>query len=96
MARGGYAPTNAVWIICLILYVVALLATFGILPVAGELVRWAWIIGFGLSKVLHDLRIIATSAAYLALLAVVIVDVWLLYRFFSPRRDSKAAAPLKS
>jgi uncharacterized membrane protein (DUF485 family) len=48
MARGGNAPTNAVWIICLILYVVALLATFGILPVAGELVRWAWIIGFGL------------------------------------------------
>jgi len=48
MARGGNAPTFAVWVICLVLYVVALLATFGVIPLSGEIVLWAWIIGFGL------------------------------------------------
>ena len=55
----------------------------------------AWIVGFGLSKLLHDLRIIATSAAYLVLLAVIILDAWLLYRFFAPRLRGEVPAPLK-
>jgi len=42
----------------------------------------AWIVGFGLSKVIHDLRIIPTNSAYVVLLAVMVLDAWLLYRFF--------------
>jgi uncharacterized membrane protein (DUF485 family) len=49
MARGtGKAPKQIVWIICLILYVVALAAHFGVVKVAGNVADWSWIIGFGL------------------------------------------------
>jgi len=43
----------------------------------------AWIVGFGLSKVVHDLKLLPGNNAYLILLAVIAVDAWLLYRFFS-------------
>ena len=42
----------------------------------------AWIVGFGLSKLVHDLRIIDSSGAYFILLGVILLDAWLLYRFF--------------
>jgi hypothetical protein len=42
----------------------------------------AWIVGFGLSKLVHDLRIIDSNGAYLILMAVIVLDAWLLYRFF--------------
>ena len=48
MARSGKAPKQITWIICLILYVVALLAHFGIVHVTGDIATWSWIIGFGL------------------------------------------------
>jgi len=49
MARGaGKAPKQITWIICLILYVVALAAHFGIVRVTGNVAEWSWIIGFGL------------------------------------------------
>jgi len=43
----------------------------------------AWIVGFGLSKVVHDLKLLPGNNAFLILLAVIAVDAWLLYRFFS-------------
>jgi uncharacterized membrane protein YfcA len=43
----------------------------------------AWVVGFGVSTVLHDLRLVNGGAAYLFLLAVIAVDAVLLYRFFS-------------
>src|SRR5882672_2092264 len=43
----------------------------------------AWVVGFGVSTVLRDIKIVAGPAAYLFLLGVVIVDAVLLYRFFS-------------
>jgi uncharacterized membrane protein YfcA len=43
----------------------------------------AWIVAFGLSKVLHDLRVVETNAAYLVFVGVLLVDACLLYRFFS-------------
>lgn len=47
MARGtGKAPKQITWIICLVLYVVALLAHFGMVRIPNA--DWAWIIGFGL------------------------------------------------
>jgi uncharacterized membrane protein YfcA len=43
----------------------------------------AWVVAFGLSKLLHDLRMIDGGRAYLVLAVVVVLDGWLLYRFFS-------------
>jgi len=43
----------------------------------------AWIVGFGLSTLLKDLDLVQSNAAYLVLVAVGVLDTWLLYRFFS-------------
>jgi hypothetical protein len=43
----------------------------------------AWIVSFGISTLLRDLHIVDSRAAYLVMLAVISVDVVLLYRFFS-------------
>lgn len=49
MTRGaGKAPKQITWIICLVLYVVALAAHFGIVRMTGGVGDWAWIVGFGL------------------------------------------------
>lgn len=49
MARGsGKAPKQITWIICLILYVIALLAHFGMVRIGADVRDWSWIIGFGL------------------------------------------------
>jgi len=49
MARGGgKAPKQITWVICLVLYLVALLAHFGVVRISGNVADWAWIIGFGL------------------------------------------------
>jgi len=49
MARGaGKAPKQTTWLICLILYVVALVAHFGVVRISGNIADWAWVIGFGL------------------------------------------------
>jgi uncharacterized protein len=42
----------------------------------------AWVVGFGLSTLLRGLHIVDGSPAFLVLAAVVLVDSWLLYRFF--------------
>jgi hypothetical protein len=43
----------------------------------------AYVVAFGLSRLLGELRVVEGSAAYLVLLAVGVIDTWLLYRFFS-------------
>ncbi len=47
----------------------------------------AWVVAFGLSKLAHDLKLIPGNGAYLLLLGVVVLDAWLLYRFFSIMAD---------
>jgi uncharacterized membrane protein YfcA len=54
----------------------------------------AWVVGFGLSRLLNELRLLEGPAAYLVLAAIVAVDIWM-YRFFEraardapPRRDT--------
>jgi hypothetical protein len=49
----------------------------------------AWIVAFGVSRLLQELQIVQSHAAYLVLVAVVVLDIWMLYRFFS------AHAPLE-
>jgi uncharacterized protein len=57
--------------------------------------RWcmsfdAWVVGFGVSTVLRDLKVVEGANAYLFLLGVVLIDVWLLVRFFSaPAREAR-------
>lgn len=43
----------------------------------------AWIVGFGLSNLLKELRIVETNLAFLTLAVVVLLDSLLLYRFFT-------------
>jgi uncharacterized protein len=44
----------------------------------------AWVVAFGISNVLQQLRWVEGSAAYSVLVVVVLLDAWLLYRFFLP------------
>ena len=48
MRNSGSAPKFIVWLICLILYGVALAAHFGIIHVGDPIATWSWIIGLGL------------------------------------------------
>jgi uncharacterized membrane protein YfcA len=43
----------------------------------------AWIVGFGLSTLLQSLKLVESDLAYLVLVAVGMLDTWLLYRFFT-------------
>ena len=53
---GGKAPKQITWIICLVLYVVALVAHFGVIRVSADVAVWSWIIGFGLLLLAVRLR----------------------------------------
>jgi hypothetical protein len=46
----------------------------------------AWVVGFGISRLLGELKLVESHAAYLVLVAVALLDSWLLYRFFSGAR----------
>ena len=53
----------------------------------------AWIVAFGLSRLLQELRLVETQAAYLVLAMVGLLDTWMLVRFFSlPARRQRAQA----
>jgi len=45
---SGKAPTFAVWVISLVLFLVALAAQFGIVHPGAQVAAWSWIIGFAL------------------------------------------------
>ena len=48
----------------------------------------AWVVGFGLSKVLAEFKILKSPEAYLVLLAVALFDLYLLFLFFRTRRNA--------
>ena len=52
----------------------------------------AWIVAFGLSRLLQELQIVESNAAYLVLVAVGAIDIWLLYRFFSGAQQENTGA----
>lgn len=53
----------------------------------------AWVVAYGLSTLLRDLRLVESAAAYLVVVGVGLLDTWLLYRFFFvPARGDVAAA----
>jgi uncharacterized membrane protein YfcA len=47
----------------------------------------AWIVSFGVSTLLHDLHLADSGDAYSVTVAVILVDAWLLYRFFTSARS---------
>lgn len=48
MRNVGNAPTMVVWVISLVLFIVALVAQFGVVRIPEPAATWSWIIGFGL------------------------------------------------
>jgi hypothetical protein len=42
------APKQITWVICLILFIVALLSHFAVVQLGSGIGDWSWIIGFGL------------------------------------------------
>jgi uncharacterized protein len=54
----------------------------------------AWVVGFGLSRVLIELDLVESPWAYGVMVATIVIDVCLLYRFFTARRSApRGAAP---
>jgi uncharacterized membrane protein YfcA len=45
----------------------------------------AWVVAFGVSSVLRDLKIVEGLSAFFFLAVVVMIDAWLLWRFFADR-----------
>ncbi len=43
----------------------------------------AWVVGFGISTLLRQMLIVPGASAFAVLVAVIILDAWLLYRFFT-------------
>ena len=51
----------------------------------------AWVVGFGISTLLRSLHLVQGSEAYAVLATVILVDLLLLYRFFSAPRPAQLA-----
>jgi uncharacterized membrane protein YfcA len=49
----------------------------------------AWVVGFGLSRVLIELKLLEAPWAYAAMAAAALVDIYLLYVFFKRRRQAE-------
>lgn len=49
----------------------------------------AWVVGFGLSRVLIELGLVPSPEAYGFMAATIAIDVWLLYLFFSARQAAR-------
>ena len=45
----------------------------------------AWVVGFGLSRVLVDLKLIASPWAYSVMAITILIDTYLLFIFFRRR-----------
>jgi len=46
----------------------------------------AWVVGFGLSRVLIDVKLVASPWAYSVMVLAIVIDSYLLYIFFTTRR----------
>ena len=52
----------------------------------------AWVVGFGLSRLLNELGLVVGPAAYTVLVVTALIDTWLLFRFFSAGSPSRNPA----
>lgn len=56
MATKTSAPKLITWIISLVLFLVAVLAHFGMIKVSADIATWSWIIGYALLLVAVQVR----------------------------------------
>ena len=56
MAQQTSAPKLITWIICLVLFLVAVLAHFGMIQVSRDIATWSWIIGYALLLVAAQIK----------------------------------------
>jgi hypothetical protein len=52
----------------------------------------AWVVGFGLSRVLIELNLVASPWAYGVMAVTILIDVYLLVVFFKRRRAAASGA----
>jgi uncharacterized protein len=50
-----------------------------------------WVVGFGLSRVLIDLKLMQSPWAYSVMMVAIVLDIYLLYVFFTTRRPAAQA-----
>ena len=55
-------------------------------PTIGEI--FAWVVAFGVSRLLQELGWVKGGTAYFVLATVVLIDAWLLARFFSKAAET--------
>jgi len=56
MSRQTNAPKLVTWVICLVLFLVAIFAHFGIVHLSSDIATWSWIIGYALLLVAVQVR----------------------------------------
>ncbi|MFN2442222.1 MAG: hypothetical protein ABR517_06015 [Thermoanaerobaculia bacterium] len=56
MAKQTNAPKFITWMVSLVLFIVALVAHFGIVQVSADIATWSWIIGYALILLACQLR----------------------------------------
>jgi hypothetical protein len=56
----------------------------------------AWVVSFGLSRLLAVWAGIQARIAYLPMVATVVLDAWLLWRFLAERAQRRATPPVSS
>jgi uncharacterized protein len=56
----------------------------------------AWVVSFGVSVLLRDLHLVESASAFLVMVAVILVDAVLLYRFFTAAHGAAIRTPLTS
>jgi len=56
----------------------------------------AWVIGFGLSRVVMELHLITSPMAYLIWLVIITIDSVLLYRFFTMTKQPDGRGPTRA
>lgn len=54
----------------------------------------AWVVGFGLSRVLIELKLVPSPEAYGFMAATIVIDVYLLYLFFTRRMAARRRPPV--
>ena len=72
------------------------------IPLGSYLIRWlvpetfrrvcmsfdAWVVGFGFSRVLIDLKLVQSPWAYSLMAVTILIDIYLLYIFFTGRQTA--------
>jgi hypothetical protein len=56
MSHRKNPPTRVVWVICLVLYLVALMAHFRVFHIGADIATWSWIVGYGLLLLATTMR----------------------------------------